>query len=90
MAESVFQEHMGKVASAFFIGMGSLLVGITKWVVGREISRIESKAKDHEERLRELEATVVTKDDLKELRDTMTKQHGQLLDAILMQHTGGR
>lgn len=84
------QEHLGKLLSAFFIGMGSILVAFAKWTLGREIGRFEAKAKDHEERLRSLEATVATKDDMRELREIMTAQHGQLLDAIFMQHTGGR
>lgn len=85
--ENFLTEHGGKL---FYTTMGGLLLAMTRWIIGREVARIDSKARDHEERLRELESTVVTKDDLRELRDTMTKQHGQLLDAILMQNTGGR
>lgn len=84
------QDHLGKLLTAFFIGMGSLLMAMAKWTLGRELGRHEAKVKDHEDRLRSLESTVVTKDDMRELRELMSTQHGQILDAIFMHRTGGR
>lgn len=86
----LLREHGGKLLSAFFVAVGSGLVAFSKWAIGREVSRMDSQHRDHETRLRHLEANVATKDDVQELRETLTQQHGQLLDAILAQRTGGR
>lgn len=85
--ENFITEHGGKL---FYTTMGGILLVMTRWIIGREVSRIDSKTKDHEDRLRALEQGVATKEDLKYLHETMTKQHSQLLDAILMHNTGGR
>lgn len=80
---NLIQEHSGKLVSGFFMLVGTVLVGMSKWLVGREVSRIDAKFTDHNDRLRSLESNVATKDDLREIRETMTTQHGQLLDAVL-------
>lgn len=73
---------------------GTVLVGMSKWLVGREVAHIDEKfeAQDkglsdlrdqHSARIRTLEMNVATKDDLHEIRNTMTTQHGQIMEAIM-------
>jgi hypothetical protein len=91
---NLLQEYGGKIVSGFFMLAGTVLVGVSKWLVGREVARIDSKFasldKDvddleshHSARIRTLEMNVATKEDLHEIRTTMTTQHGQLMEAIL-------
>ena len=80
---SLLQEHSGKLVSGFFMLCGTVLVGMSKWLVGREVERIDKKFDDHSQRLHSLELNVATKEDLREIRQTMTEQHGQLLEAIM-------
>lgn len=80
---NLIQEHSGKIVSGFFMLCGSVLVAMSKWLVGREVERIDKKFDDHSQRLHSLELNVATKDDLREIRQTMTEQHGQLLEAIM-------
>ena len=80
---NLIQEHSGKIVSGFFMLCGSVLVAMSKWLVGREVERIDQKFKDHSDRLHSLELNVATKEDVREIRETMTTQHGQLLDAII-------
>ncbi len=81
--QNLLQEHSGKLVSGFFMLVGTVLVGVSKWLVGREVKRIDDKFSDHSQRLHSLELQVATKDDLREIRETMTEQHGQLLAAIM-------
>lgn len=91
---SIIQEHSGKIVSGFFMLCGTVLMGMSKWLVGREVDRIDEKFKAHDKglddlrdehgtRLRALEMNFATKDDLHEIRNTMTTQHGQIMDAIM-------
>lgn len=91
---NLIQEHSGKIVSGFFMLVGTVLVGMSKWLAGREVTRIDEKFKAHDKgldelrdehgaRIRSLEMNVATKDDLHEIRNTMTAQHGQIMDAIM-------
>jgi len=80
---NLIQEHSGKLLSGFFMLVGTMLVGVSKWLVGREVKLIDDKFEDHSERLRSLELNVATKDDLREIRETMTAQHGQILEVLM-------
>ena len=77
------QQHSGKLIGGFFTMTGTILVAMSKWLVGREVKRIDDKFEDHSQRLHSLELQVATKEDLREIRETMTAQHGQLLDAVM-------
>lgn len=49
-------------------GLIALGFALVKWLLGREIKRIEKRDSDHEERLRKLEEKRITQDDIDELR----------------------
>lgn len=61
------------------LGSGALTVlGVTKWLLGREVARVDSKFKDQDRRLDRLEETLpklVKTDDL-------IRTEGRIIDAI--------
>lgn len=75
---NVFQDHGGKVTAGVVVILG----GLFKWLVGREVRRFDAIHSDHETRIRVIEGNHATKDDIRELRETMTEQHGQILTLL--------
>jgi len=66
-----------------FIAAGFVLL---KWLLGREIRRVDRNQEDHEERLRKLEESKITRSNLDELRmslmATITGSHEMLQHRI--------
>ena len=53
-------------------GVAAVLLGVVGWFTKREAVRVEGRLNSHAERLRELEADRVTRDDIDELRASLT------------------
>ena len=86
----LIQEHGSKIVAGFFTMAGTVLIGMSKWLVGREVKRMESIHADHENRIRAVEKDFATRQDIHELREAMTAQHSKLIDLIVGQRQGGK
>lgn len=76
---------------------GGLIVAglaLIKWLLGREVNRIETQIADHETRIRSGEADHVTRDDFDELRASMVSTFaggvGQLQEQLREMREGAR
>ena len=81
----LIQEHGSKIVAGMFAMAGTVFVGMSKWLVGREVRRMDAIHTDHENRIRAVESNFATRQDIHDLREAMTEQHSKLIDIIIGQ-----
>lgn len=88
-ATDIIATHGGKIAT----GIGAAMLAAFKWLIGREVRRIDSASTDHEQRIRSLEDSRVTRDDIDDIKSSMREhreetrsQFAQIITLISRPH----